>query len=108
MTSHASSEEAVLANFSKGKAVRADHEAPTPSHQNKKNKKGKKCPDSTMVGAAERATKPKTGKPNSGNFKKLMEGLCLNHGFLVKHLFKVCELMKCYLKGKLKPAHRDP
>ena len=108
VTSHASGEEAVRANFNKGKAVCVDNETPVPSCQNKKNKKGKKRPDSTMVGAVDRSTKPKTGKPAFGNFEKLMEGPCWNHGFPVKHLFKDCKLMKRYLKGELRPTNQDP
>ena len=31
------------------------------------------------------------------HFEKLLEGPCLNHSFLVKHLYKDCGLMKRFL-----------
>ena len=33
------------------------------------------------------------------HFKKLLEGPCPNHSFLVKHLYKNCGLMKRFLSG---------
>jgi hypothetical protein len=33
------------------------------------------------------------------HFEKIMEKLCPNHALLVKHLYKVCTLMKKYLSG---------
>jgi hypothetical protein len=35
-----------------------------------------------------------------------MEGLCPNHDFPVKHLFKDCDLFKRYLKGELVATHK--
>ena len=37
------------------------------------------------------------GTPN--HFKKLLEGPCLNHSFLVKHLYKDCSLIRRFLSG---------
>ena len=37
------------------------------------------------------------GAPN--HFKKLLEGACPNHAFLVKHLYKDYALMKHFLFG---------
>ena len=39
--------------------------------------------------------KPTEGTPN--HFKKLLEGPCPNHAFLVKHLLKDCGLMRRFL-----------
>ena len=39
--------------------------------------------------------KPTEGTPN--HFEKLLEGLCLNHAFPVKHLLKDCSLMRQFL-----------
>ena len=52
--------------------------------------------------------KPMEGTPN--HFKKLLEGPCPNHAFLVKHLYKDCSLMKRFLsRGSNKGEHRkDP
>ena len=41
-------------------------------------------------------------KPTEGtldHFEKLLEGPCLNHAFLVKHLYKDCTLMKWFLSS---------
>ena len=37
------------------------------------------------------------GTPN--HFKKLLEGPCPNHAFLIKHLYKDCSLMRWFLSG---------
>ena len=41
--------------------------------------------------------KPAEGTPN--HFEKLLKGPCLNHAFLVKHLYKDYGLMKRFLFG---------
>jgi len=43
--------------------------------------------------------KPAEGTPNQ--FKKMLEGLCPNHAFPSKHLYKDCGLMRKYLSGGL-------
>ena len=39
------------------------------------------------------------GTPN--HFEKMLEGLCPNHAFSAKHLYKDCGLMRKYLSGGL-------
>ena len=41
--------------------------------------------------------KPTEGTPN--HFKKMLEGLCSNHAFPVKHPLKDCSLMRKFLSG---------
>ena len=43
---------------------------------------------------------PTEGAPN--HFEKLLEGLCLNHAFPIKHLYKDCALMKHFLSSSSK------
>ena len=52
--------------------------------------------------------KPMEGTPD--HFEKLLEGLCPNHSFPVKHLYKDCGLMKLFLsRGFNKGGHgKDP
>ena len=49
-------------------------------------------------------------KPTEGtldHFEKLLEGLCPNHAFPVKHLYKDCDLLKRFLfEGSNKGEHR--
>ena len=33
-----------------------------------------------------------------GHFHELMESLCTNHAYPIKHLYKDCELLKCLLR----------
>ena len=52
-----------------------------------------------------RGRKPTKGTLN--HFEKLLKGPCLNHAFLVKHLYKDCGLMKWFLsRGSNKGEHR--
>ena len=39
---------------------------------------------------------PQQGLPN--HFNKLMDSPCTNHAYLVKHLYKDCELLKRFLQ----------
>ena len=41
--------------------------------------------------------KPTEGTPN--HFEKMLEGLCPNHAFPIKHLLKDCGLMRKFLVG---------
>jgi hypothetical protein len=74
----------------------------------RRNKKNRKRRNIEFVTAVDRAGKQKIGRAdtgkNSGNFEKKMEGSCPNHDFPIKHLFKDCELLKRYLKGRLTSA----
>jgi len=62
------------------------------------------------VAAADRkgGQKPSEGTPN--HFEKLLEGPCLNHAFLVKHLLKDCSLMRQFLSRGSKKGEqgKDP
>ena len=49
-----------------------------------------------LVVAANRAGKqPLQGLPD--HFNKLMDSPCTNHSYPIKHLYKECELLKCFL-----------
>ena len=80
----------------KGKA-RLDKDASegTSNRPNKKKNK-QQCEGSLMaIADHKRGRKPTEGTPD--HFKKLLEGPCPNHAFLVKHLYKDCILMKRFL-----------
>ena len=64
----------------------------------KKNKKDqRRQTNSALVAAADRAGKqPQQGQPD--HFDKLMESLCTNHAYPVKHLYKDYELLKRFLR----------
>ena len=50
-----------------------------------------------LVAAADRVGKqPQQGLPN--HFNKLMDSLCTNHTYPVKHLYKDCDLLKHFLR----------
>ena len=52
---------------------------------------------SALVAVADRVGKqPQQGLPD--HFDKLMESLCTNHAYLIKHLYKDCELLKRFLR----------
>ena len=62
-------------------------------------KKKKQWHKGSLVSAVDRkgGRKPMEGTPN--HFEKLLEGLCPNHAFHVKHLLKDCSLMWRFLSG---------
>ena len=97
---HASSEESIGAVFNggwdKGKAKHKDQDE-GPSMQRGKNKKDRRrLANSTLVTVADRVGKqPQQGLPN--HFNKLMDSPCTNHAYPVKHIYKDCELLKCFL-----------
>ena len=101
-TNHASSEEVVGAVFSegqdRGKAKRAHQDEGPSTQRSKKNKKDQRRSDNTtMVAAADHTGKqPQQGLPD--HFNKLMGSPCTNHAYPVKHLYKDCELLKCFLR----------
>ena len=98
---HASGEEAVGAVFSggrdKGNAKREDQDEGPSTQRGKKNKMDRRrLANSALVSVADRMGKqPQQGQPN--HFDKLMESPCTNHAYPVKHLYKDCELLKCFL-----------
>ena len=101
-TNHASGKEAIGAVFSgdrdKGKPKRADPDEGPSTQRGKKNKKDWHRSDNTaLVVAADRTPRqPQQGLPN--HFNKLMDGPCPNHAYPIKHLYKECELLKCFLR----------
>ena len=59
-----------------------------------------------MVAAADRTGKqPQQGLPD--HFNKLMGSLCTNHAYSIKHLYKDCELLKCFLLQAGGPKEGD-
>ena len=77
----------------KGKAKRKDQDEGPSTQRGKKNKKDRRrSANSALVAAADRAGKqPQQGQPD--HFDKLMESLCTNHAYPVKHLYKDCKLL---------------
>jgi hypothetical protein len=49
----------------------------------------------------------KTGKLNHVSFDKIVKLSCRNHGYLVKHTLKECDLIKLYFKGDYKATGMD-
>ena len=101
-TNHASGEEAVGAVFGGGrdklKAKHMDLDEGPFTQRGKKNKKDRRWSDNTaLVAAADRTLRqPQQGLPD--HFNKLMDSPCTNHAYLIKHLYKDCELLKCFLR----------
>jgi len=95
MTSHASGEEVVGAIFDRldGKAKRDEDAGEGASNRSAKKKNKKQRRDDSLTAAAyhKGSRKPMEGTPN--HFEKMLEGLCPNHAFPVKHLLKDCGLM---------------
>ena len=48
---------------------------------------------------------PQQGLPD--HFNKLMDSPCTNHAYPVKHLYKDCELLKCFLRQADGPKEGD-
>ena len=107
-TSHASGEEAVRAIFDRleGKARRDEGIGEGTSNHSAKKKTKKQRRDDSLVAAVDRkgGRKPTEGTPN--HFEKMLKGLCPNHAFLAKHLYKDCGLMRKYLSGGLNKGSR--
>ena len=97
-TSHTSGKEAVGAIFDrlKGKA-KWDEDAGDGASNRPSNKKNRQRCEGSLVATADSkgGQKPTEGTPN--HFEKLLEGLCVNHAFPIKHLYKDCGLMKWFL-----------
>ena len=81
----------------KGKSKREDQGKGPSTQRAKKNKKDRHRPTNpALVIAADHAVKqPQQGQPD--HFDKLMESLCTNHAYPVKHLYKDYELLKRFL-----------
>jgi hypothetical protein len=65
--------------------------------------RGRRRTRGTTGGSFASATDCKGGKAATGetpdHFKKMLEKPCPNHAFHIKHLYKVCALLKKYLSG---------
>ena len=100
-TSHASEEEVVGAIFdhSDDKVWRDEGAGEGASNHPAKRKNKKQRRNNSLVAAADRkgGRKPTEGTPN--HFEKMLEGLCPNHTFPVKHLLKDYGLMHKFLAG---------
>ena len=81
----------------KGKAKHQDQDKGPSTQRGKKNRKDRRrSVNSALVATADHTGKqPQQDLP--GHFNELMESLCTNHAYLVKHLYKDCELLKCFL-----------
>jgi hypothetical protein len=99
-TIHASSKETVGAIFDRprGKA-KQDEDTDEGASNHSIKKKNKQWHRASLLAATERKGKktPTEGTPD--HFEKMLEGLCPNHAFPVKHLYKYCSLMKRFLSG---------
>jgi hypothetical protein len=95
-TSHASGEETVQAIFYKYKG-KAQAEPMDMAKEYNRWGKGKKDSwrhhDSEFVVAIDRVHRQKTGKLNQVSFDKIVKLSCHNHGYLVKHTLKECDLI---------------
>jgi hypothetical protein len=73
--------------------------------------KGKKdswrCYNNKFIAAVDRVHKQKTGKLNHVSFDKIVKMSCRNHGYLVKHTFEDCDIIKCYFNGDYKATGMD-
>ena len=69
-----------------------------PPRRGKKNRKGRRqSTNFASVAAANHVgTQPQQDTP--GHFHDLMESLCTNHDYPVKHLYKDCQLLKRLLR----------
>ena len=81
----------------KGKAKCQDQDKGPSTQRGKKNRKDRHRPaNSALVATADHTGKqPQQDLP--GHFNELMESLCTNHAYLVKHLYEDCELLKHFL-----------
>jgi hypothetical protein len=89
---------------SKGKAKRnedADEGASNCSgkKKKKKKKKNKQRREGLLVAATERKGKRTPAEGTLDHFEKMLEGLCLNHAYPIKHAYKDYGLMKKFLAG---------
>ena len=89
-----------------GKARRDEGTGEGTSNQSAKRKNKKQRREDSLVAATDRkgGRKPMEGTPN--HFKKMLEGLCPNHAFLVKHLLKDCGLIRKFLLGSTNKGSR--
>jgi hypothetical protein len=58
------------------------------------------------VAAAKRKGKKTSIESTPDHFKKMLEGSCPNHAFLIKHLYMDCSHMKRFLSGGSKKGTR--
>ena len=100
-TSHASGEEAFEAIFDRleGKARWDEGAGKGTSNRSAKRKNNKQRREDSLVATADRKGGRKPAEGTLNHFEKLLEGLCPNHAFHVKHLLKDYSLMRRFLSG---------
>jgi len=98
-TSHALGEEVVGAIFDRleGKVRRDEGVGEGTSNRSTKRKNKKQQREDSLMAPADRKGSRKPTEGTSNHFEKMLEGLCLNHAFPVKHLLKDCGLMWKFL-----------
>ena len=82
-----------------GKAKRDEGASEGASNRSAKRKNKKQQREDLLVAAADRKGGQNPTEGTLNHFKKMLEGLCLNHAFPVKHLLKDCGLMWKFLAG---------
>ena len=105
VTCQASGEEVIHAIFCKhkGKAQAKPTDEAKDRNRRIKGKKDswRRC-DSEFIAAVDRVHKQKIGKLSHVSFDKIVKMPCRNHGYLVKHILKECDLIKRYFSGDYK------
>jgi hypothetical protein len=110
VTSHASGEESVHANFCKykGKAqAEPEDEAKDCNQWGKGKKDSWRHRDNEFIMVVDRVHRQKTGKLNHVSFDKIVKMSCYNNGYPIKHTLKECDLIKCYFNGDYKATSTD-
>jgi len=89
--------------WDKGKAKREDQDEGPSTQKGKKNRKDRRRPaNSALVTTTDHTGKQPQQDP-SGHFHNLMESLCTNHDYPIKHLYKDCQLLKRLLRQASRP-----
>ncbi|XP_039825636.1 uncharacterized protein LOC120687674 [Panicum virgatum] len=107
-TNHASGKEVVGAVFERdqrtAKEKRRDRDMPSSSLVDRKNKKNRRPPSSGEVAVTEHQDKHPL---RNDHFYQLLDKPCTNHGYLVNHKFKDCDMMKRLLRWTAKTDGDD-
>ena len=77
--------------------MKPDEDADEGASNHPSMNKNKQRREGSLVAAADCKGGRKFTEGTSDYFEKLLEGLCPNHAFPVKHLYKNCVLMKRFL-----------
>ena len=79
-------------------AKRQDQDEGPSTQKGKKNRKDRRRPANSALVAMAHHTGKQPQQDPPGHFHELMESPCTNHAYLVKHLYKDCELLKRLLR----------